>query len=217
MTDPLFDHASKYVCLCSSPHDRKRVVVTGGPGAGKTALLELCKQYFCSHVLVLPESASLLFSGGFPRRGRPAERAATQRAIFNVQTELETVADCHDNAAIVLCDRGTVDGAAYWPGPGTLFEAVGTTHEAQLARYSAVIHLRTPDPRHYSRENPLRIESAIEAANIDEGIELAWRNHPRRIVIESTTEFLDKARAALAALRAELPECCLSRLGPTLP
>ncbi len=214
MDEPLHTHVSRQACGCTGPHHRTRIVVTGGPGAGKTALLELCKQYFCSHVLVLPESASLLFAGGFPRRGKPLERASTQRAIFHVQEELETVADLQDEAAIVLCDRGTVDGAAYWPGPGTLFDALGTTHSAQLLRYRAVIHMRTPDPKHYTHENPFRVESAIEAAAIDVAIEQAWRDHPRRTVIDSTVDFLDKVRAAIAAIRVELPTCCSSHLGP---
>ena len=33
----------------------RRVVLTGGPGAGKTAALEMIKQSFCEHVRVLPE------------------------------------------------------------------------------------------------------------------------------------------------------------------
>lgn len=28
-------------CECKNVHERKRVVLTGGPGAGKTALLEM--------------------------------------------------------------------------------------------------------------------------------------------------------------------------------
>ena len=27
-------------CACTTPHRRKRIVLTGGPGAGKTAVLE---------------------------------------------------------------------------------------------------------------------------------------------------------------------------------
>lgn len=37
-------------CECKEPHDRRRVVMTGGPGAGKTAVLELIRQSFCVHV-----------------------------------------------------------------------------------------------------------------------------------------------------------------------
>ena len=53
-------------CECSDVHKRRRVVLTGGPGAGKTALLELIRQSFCSHVKVLPEAASVVFGGGKP-------------------------------------------------------------------------------------------------------------------------------------------------------
>ncbi len=54
-------------CACESPHQGKRIALTGGPGAGKTAVLELLRKYFCKHVRVLPEAASILFGGGFPR------------------------------------------------------------------------------------------------------------------------------------------------------
>src|SRR5690242_15099817 len=62
-------------CACREDHrKRKRVVLTGGPGAGKTAVLELVRQSFCSHVHVLPEAAGILFTGGFPRGSKPLER-----------------------------------------------------------------------------------------------------------------------------------------------
>jgi predicted ATPase len=199
---------ARRACNCTHAHTPKRVVLTGGPGAGKTAVLELCRQYFCPHVVILPEAASLLFGGGFPRGGGRLERAATQRAIYHVQRELEAIADAQDGAAIILCDRGTVDGAAYWPGPGSLFDDVGSSHAAELARYHAVIHLRVPHPRDYTLDNPVRIESAAQAAAIDEAIALAWRDHPRCAVVDSQASFLDKAMAALSLVRAQLPVCC---------
>jgi len=56
------------ICECElSLHSPRLVVLTGGPGAGKTAVLELIRKSFCEHILVLPESASILFSGGFIR------------------------------------------------------------------------------------------------------------------------------------------------------
>src|SRR5262250_2796773 len=107
-------------CDCFKTHVRRRVVLTGGPGAGKTAVLELIRQSFCEHVKVLPESAGIVFGGGFPRDHKAELQKAAQRAIFYVQRELETAANA-DNPAVVLCDRGTVDGAAYWPGPEDLW------------------------------------------------------------------------------------------------
>ena len=204
-------------CECSSVHRRRRVVLTGGPGAGKTALLELIRQSFCSHVKVLPESASVVFGGGFPREDDPACRRAAQRAIFYVQRELEIAGDSH-NPAIVLCDRGTIDGLAYWPGPSEEFwSSLGTTLESELSRYDAVIHLRTPAKEHgYNHQNPLRTESAGAAADIDGRIVRAWERHPRRFIVESSAEFLDKAARALEILRGELPECCQRHVIPAL-
>lgn len=199
-------------CSCRLEHDRRRVVLTGGPGAGKTAVLELIRQHFCEHVRVLPESAGVVFGGGFPRGQSVPLRQAAQRAIFHVQRELEAVADA-EPAAIVLCDRGTVDGVAYWPAPPDPWTGLGIAREAELARYAAVIHLRTPTlTGGYDRRNPLRVESASEAAAIDERIARAWHGHPRRRFVESTTQFMDKARLALELLRDEMPECCGGRL-----
>lgn len=190
-----------------TPGDRpRRIVLTGGPGAGKTAVLELVRRALPAQVRVLPESAGILFGGGFPRGDSPALRRAAQRAIFYTQRELETLADESTEASVVLCDRGTVDGVAYWPGPGDFWAAVGTTLQAQLARYDAVIHLRTPSPEHgYNRVNPLRVETAGEAAAIDERILAAWSGHPRRIVIAATPDFLVKAEEALERIRELLP------------
>jgi predicted ATPase len=195
-------------CACREQHTLKRIVLTGGPGAGKTAVLELVRQYFCRHVVVLPEAAGILFAGGFPRGTPVPERAATQRAIYHVQRELEAIADARDDAAIVLCDRGTIDGQAYFPGPGSLFSAVGTTRELELSRYDTVVHLRTAHAAAYNNHNPLRIETAAEAALIDEQIARAWEGHPHRLLVENTEDFLHKAERTLELLRAELPACC---------
>jgi hypothetical protein len=186
------------------------VVLTGGPGAGKTAVLEVIRRHFCSHVKVLPEAASILFSGGFPRRRTDAGRRGAQRAIFHVQRELERSALEEGDAAIVLCDRGTVDGLAYWPdGPATFWSDVGSNHAEELARYACVLHLRTPaDGNGYDHSNPVRIENAHEAAQIDARILDAWRAHPHRHLVESTNDFIEKVRASLDLLRHELPMCC---------
>lgn len=204
-------------CDCTEIHVPRRIVLTGGPGAGKTATLELIRRAsFCDHVQILPEAAGIVFGGGFPRRGDIRGRKAAQRAIFHVQRELEEAAAA-DNAAIILCDRGTVDGAAYWPGPEDYFDAVRTTLDEELQRYDAVIHLRTPSVGGgYNHQNPLRTESAIEAARVDARILEAWLTHPRRFIVDPTPDFLSKAARVLALLRAELPECCLHHVAPDL-
>jgi predicted ATPase len=184
------------------------VVLTGGPGAGKTAVLELVRHSFCEHVRVLPESAGIVFGGGFPRGRSVALLQAAQRALFFVQRELETAVGA-ENPALVLCDRGTIDGGAYWPGEGDLWTSAGTTLTEQFSRYDLVLHLRTPPGGSgYNHANPLRIESAAEAAAIDEKIARVWEKHPRRITVEASPDFMVKARRVLDILQSEVPECC---------
>jgi predicted ATPase len=203
----------KPTCACRAEHrDPKRVVLTGGPGAGKTAVLELVRQYFCTHIHVLPEAAGIVFGGGFPRGAKEIQRRAAQRAIFHVQRELEVAADA-DPAALIVCDRGTVDGYAYWPGED-YWSSLGTTRDRELERYHTVIHLRPPPASQgYNHDNPLRIESAAEAMQLDERIARAWDGHPRRFFIDSTADFLVKAHRAIERLTEEMPSCCLRNAG----
>ena len=187
------------------------IALTGGPGAGKTAVLNLVRETCCCHTEVLRESAGILFGGGFPRKDHLVAKQAAQRAIYHTQFELERLAKEEGEKVLVLCDRGTLDSLAYWPGdPEKFFPEVGSTREKELARYEMVIHLRTPPPETYNNNNnnPLRVESPQEAFEIDKKIEAAWKGHPDRHFIESTDNFLDKARKAIALIVDKLPEGC---------
>lgn len=201
-------------CPCSHErHEPRFVVLTGGPGAGKTAVLELARRALCRHVGVLPEAASIVFGGGFPRHSTGAGQRSAQRAIHHVQVEVERLVTDEARVGIALCDRGTLDGAAYWPtgadeGEG-FWSELGTTPAEQLARYATVIHLRTPLPHEgYNHDNPLRVETAEEAHRIDERIADVWHSHPRLFTIDSEPDFAVKATRALELIRAELPPCC---------
>ncbi len=195
-------------CVCTEIHPPRRIVLTGGPGAGKTAVLEMMRKTLCEHVKVVPEAAGVVFGGGFPRGDALEVRRAGQRAIFFLQRELEA-AVAAENVSIALCDRGTIDGLAYWPGSDDLWREVGTTLQEQLARYDAVIHLRTPTlDGGYNHQNPLRVESAVEAATIDARIAAAWAEHPRRFEVASMPNFLVKVARVIELVRGELPACC---------
>ncbi|MCX5745801.1 MAG: ATP-binding protein, partial [Proteobacteria bacterium] len=147
-------------CACDGDaHTPRLVVLTGGPGAGKTAALEVARRELCGHVQVIPEAASLLWRGGFPRLPGVIARRAAQRAIVHVQIELQAIAVV-DQPALVLCDRGTLDGLAYWPGNSDdYYTDLGTTRAAELGRYATVIHLRPPNEEHGYRSDAWRPES----------------------------------------------------------
>jgi predicted ATPase len=195
------------------------IVLTGGPGAGKTAVLEVARMHLPPFVEVLPEAASIVFRGGFPRRSTPAGRRAAQRTIFRVQQQLEQLAVDEGRARIVLCDRGTLDSLAYWPDdPNDLLSDMGTTLAEELARYASVIHLRPPTLQQgfENKRNPLRLESAAEAAEIDVRIEHAWAEHPRRSFVPSAANFVDKLRDVLAALGEEIQRATASQAPTSL-
>lgn len=179
-------------------------------------MLELLRRSLCEHVVIVPEAAGVLFAGGFPRSNKPDARRAAQIAIYHVQLQMEA-ALLAQGGGIMLCDRGAVDGSAYWPGGTEFWPAVSTSRKEVLRRYDAVIHLRVPDADSgYGHQNRLRIETAAEARAIDERILEAWQGHPRRVVIASASDFLEKARRTLEVLRAELPACCRDHATTTI-
>jgi predicted ATPase len=181
--------------------ERKRIVLTGGPGAGKTAVLELARKHFRGRLDILHESASIVFLGGFPRHPEPYARAAAQRAIYHVQVELERIAMETPSDKAILCDRGTIDGLAYWPfEPSLYFSDVWSSLEKELARYHAVIHLRTPARGAGYHKNGARIEAPEDAEAIDERLLEAWKTHPKRFVIESSASFMEKAHRAMTLI-----------------
>jgi predicted ATPase len=180
------------------------VAVTGGPGAGKTAVIEVVRKHLEAQVVVLPEAASLLYGGGFPRGDADVERRAAQHAIFHVQRQLERIALARAARPAVVCDRGTIDGYAYWPGSDAEFwEEMGSSRAVEIGRYAAVVHLRTPPAENgYVRGgNPLRIETPEEALAIDARIVHAWAGHPRRTEIPWSDDFLLKVVRAVDAIR----------------
>lgn len=190
------------------------MAVTGGPGAGKTAVLELAARSLCEHVAILPEAATIVFGGGFPRHQTHPGLRAAQRTIYRVQREVEELVIEEGRVAVALCDRGTVDGLAYWPDPpDTFWAAVGSTLETELDRYDAVVHLRTPAPAQGYHTDPIRTEPAGRAAEIDGRIAEVWRKHPHRFLVEAETDFTAKAGRALELIRNVMPACCAGAYG----
>lgn len=210
---------ASWTCRCLQNHrDARLIVITGAPGSGKTAVLELIRHHFCEHVVVLPDAAHIVRRSKFPQRSSPAGRRALARAIFRVQRELERMAIEEDDAALIVCDRGTVDGAAYWPSaPDSFFAENETSREAELARYGAVIELRIPPARTgYDPTDAAHLADTREAAAIDAAILSLWKDHPRRFVIEGGGDFLEKAGRVVGLVHELLPACCRPRR-PSVP
>ncbi len=181
-----------------------KIVLTGGPGAGKTTLTEVIARAYAHSVIVVPESASLLFTGGFPRWEEEDARRATQRAIFHVQCELESAYEAKYPGKILVLDRGTVDGAVYWPnGSEQYYTAMGTTRDAELARYNQVIYLECADREVYKinlSKNPNRKETWEEARALDANNLQQWRKHASLTVIQNQRSFGRKVSEVLSVI-----------------
>ncbi|MEC8207731.1 MAG: AAA family ATPase, partial [Pseudomonadota bacterium] len=95
---------------------KKRIVLTGGPGGGKTTAIDLLRREFSNQIVVVPESATMLFSGGIERGDATHLIKAHQQAIFSLQKHLEHIQRTMHPDRLMLCDRGSLDGLAYWPG-----------------------------------------------------------------------------------------------------
>jgi len=180
-----------------------RVVLTGGPGGGKTTAADLYRREIGDEVVIVPEAATLLYLGGFPRTGGDGVRRATQRAIYHVQLNLEDAQSTHYRSRVLLCDRGTVDGAVYWPGePEDFFTHLGTSLEKELLRYDAVIFFETAAVGGISIEggNPTRIESVEQALLLDQKLKLLWSQHPHFVIVPHDKSFIKKVNSGLSEL-----------------
>jgi predicted ATPase len=188
-----------------------RVVLTGGPGGGKTTAADLFRREIGDRVIVVPEAATLLFSGGFPRPEREAAQRSAQTAIYQVQRSLEDIQAAQYPDRILLCDRGTVDGGAYWPeGPIDFYDSVGSSQAAELERYDAVIFFETAamGGHGFESENRYRTESQQEAIDLDARLRSLWSSHPHFTVIPHTASFFRKMTIGLGILEsliAQLP------------
>ena len=188
-----------------------RVVPTGGPGGGKTTAADLFRREIGDGVIVVPEAATLLFAGGFPRPSQPHAIRSAQNAIYNVQRGLEDIQAAQYPERVLLCDRGTVDGGAYWPdGPDSFFASVGSSHAAELDRYDAVIFFETAAAggHGFESENRFRTESQQEAVDLDAELRSMWADHPEFTLIPHTASFFRKMTVSLAILEnlvAQLP------------
>jgi predicted ATPase len=181
-----------------------RIAVTGGPGGGKTTVWRALRDAHPELCVAVPEVATMMFTHVFPQVESAAERRHLQRAIFHVQKNLEAFHESRlREGQILLCDRGTPDGAGYWPeGPAAFFEAMGASWDRELERYDAVLFLQTAAAGGLSiaEGNPTRMEDHAAAIATDQQLYETWSRHPRFCFVEQCPDFTIKVRSGRDSL-----------------
>lgn len=184
---------------------QSKIVLTGGPGGGKTTAGELFLREFREELTLVPETATALFKAGYPRVPDPTVVRLMQTSIFHVQKNMEDIYQHLFPEHILMCDRGTLDGAAYWPNSDQdFFSSMGTNLETELARYNAVIFFETAAAGGFPIDlgNRVRIEGKNEAIKLDQKLQRLWSKHPHFIFIPNHSSFLTKIGHAIDALNS---------------
>lgn len=190
---------------------KKKIVLTGGPCAGKTTAIQQIEKEFTEkgyQVLIVPEAATILINSGVKPFGNFAlDTIDFQKQVITLQLTLEKIADeaANKNAmpTIILCDRGILDDKAYvtkkeWHDLLKTF----TTKEFDLMnRYDLVLHLRTAalgKEEFYTLDNnSARTETPEEAREKDKKTLEAWLGHEKLKIIGNDNSFEEKIKQVI--------------------
>lgn len=189
-----------------------KIVITGGPCAGKTTLMGLLAAAFVGRgreVVLVNECATELLAQGITPDSCGSV-LGFQRHVFDLQLQKEDRLAGMSKDAVVLLDRGLMDNAGYLPDDqlDMLLAERDMTRADAYARYDAVVHLVTAAigaEQFFSHEtNEHRLEGVEEAVRVDEALRAGWSGHPNLQVIDNQGTFQDKLDRAIAAVLSVL-------------
>ena len=192
-----------------------KIVITGGPCAGKTTAMSWIQNAFTSMgytVLFIPETATEFINGGVA-----PWTCGTNRDYQLVQVSLQiTKEKLFEQAArtmpgekiLIVCDRGVLDNKAYMtPEEFAFVMRELNANEVELRdSYDAVFHLVTAakgaEEFYTTANNTARIESVAQACELDDKLLASWTGHPRLRVIDNATNFEVKMRRLIGEISA---------------
>ncbi len=186
----------------------RRIVLTGGPGAGKTVITRRLADEHPDKFVRVPEAATQIYSDLKTRWDRldlPG-RCRVQRLIYALQIEQEDRIATQHPSKMLLLDRGTIDGAAYWPdGALAYWIDLHTSHADELARYDRVIWLETAAAMGIydgQASNPIRFESPTAAVESGRLLQKLWSDHLQLFHVGAFVSLEDKIKAVTEILLA---------------
>ena len=190
-----------------------KIVLTGGPAAGKTTLISRILKEFKQEdgwrVITIPETATELISGfGIKPFGNCMSMLKFQDFVIADQIHKEKLAlwaaeVVPEKDVLVIYDRALMDDKAYISDEefaATLAGFDGRTEKTVLAGYDAVLHLVTCAKGAefaYDLGNEARTESIEYAREMDDRTLRAWSGHPNLRIIDNAINFEDKINRAI--------------------
>lgn len=196
-----------------------RIVITGGPCAGKTTAMSWIQNAMTRlgyAVLFVDETATQLIAGGAAPALCTSNRdfqlqllrlqAAKEQAFMEIGKALKA------RKVLIVCDRGAMDNAAYMTDEefGWVMRQLNTSRVALRDSYDAVFHLVTAAKgaeKYYTlANNQARTETPQEAAALDDRLIAAWTGHPHFRVIDNSTGFEEKMLRLIREIASFLGE-----------
>lgn len=201
------------------PVDITKIVITGGPCAGKTTGMSWIQNAFSSRgyrVLFVPETATELITGGVAP-WTCGSNLDYQKCQIQLQIEKEIVfrqaaETMHDEKILIVCDRGIMDNKAYMSE--LEFQAVLNTLNLDVVtlrdEYDGVFHLETAakgaEEFYTLGNNQARTETPEQARELDDKLIAAWTGHPHLRVIGNDSDFENKMKKLVAEIAGLLGE-----------
>ncbi len=182
-----------------------RIVLTGGPCAGKTTALSKIERNLSElgyRVIIVPEAATMLIGGGIKCFGNnPLSNYDFQNAIINLQLQNEKLFEqaalkySSSTKCVMIYDRGTMDGAAYIDNNNfnKLLCENNLSRIKLTDNYDMVIHLVTAadgaENFYTLANNGARTETIEQARKLDKKTMEAWSSHTNLHIIDNSTDF----------------------------
>lgn len=192
----------------------KKLVITGGPQAGKSTIIRVIKKEFGNRVALVSEASTAILEGGFPIPNQDVPwsqelQDTLQSAILPLQIAMEKgekIRAKHLGAEILICDRGILDGAAYTSGGVAEFcRKYNLNLPDVLNRYDTILHLESvavSNPEeHGNTSNRVRFEPLKVAQDLELRTLSAWEDHPRQLIFKGRKGFEGKIREVISEVR----------------
>ena len=198
-----------------------RIVLTGGPAAGKTTLISRILKEFKSEdgwkVITIPETATELISGfgvgPFPNcmSMEDFQYFVVDDQLHKEELALKAARQVPEEKVLVVYDRAVLDDKAYVSDEffTKLLAHFGKTEAEILSHYDAVLHLVScakGAEYAYNYGNAARYESIEDARLADDNTLRAWSAHHALYVIDNSVDFEDKINRAVAQIYRILGE-----------